>query len=225
MTESNNAEGIPKYIPIPNYDPVLKIILVGEMGVGKTTLLTQFSEYKVDPDRTSTVQVDFRERSIKVQGNHMKLEIWDTVGHEKHRRLTNNFYRGSQGALIVYDITRRESFDSLKLWLQSLEEVVSEDLPKILIGNKKDLALNRVIDHYEGEEFAKSLGIPFLETSALKLDDVEKAFVMLVNEYLAKPETLAIPSSSSQADVRNSIILRKDSKPVHDPKESACCRL
>ena len=223
MAESNNAERIPGYIPILNYDPVLKIILVGEMGVGKTTLLTQFAECKVGPDRISTVQVDFRERSIKVQGNHMKLEIWDTVGHEKHRRLTNNFYRGSQGALIVYDITRKESFDTLNLWLQSLDEVLGEDLPKILIGNKKDLALNRVIDQYEGEEFAKRLGIPFLETSALKLDDVEKAFVMLVNEYLAKTETLGIRSSSNQAEVRNSIILQKDSKPVDDPKASGCC--
>ena len=225
MTESKNAEEIPNYIPIPTYDPVLKIILVGEMGVGKTTLLRQFSECKVDPDRISTVQVDYRERSIKVQGNHMKLEIWDTVGQEKHRRLTNNFYRGSQGALIVYDITRRESFDALNLWLQALDGVVSEDLPKILIGNKTDLEVNRVIKEYQGEEFASSLGIPFLETSALKLDDVEKAFVMLVNEYLAKQEVLAIPSSSNQAEVRNSIILQKDSNPVHDPKASGCCRL
>ena len=225
MAQSNNAEEIPNYIPIPTYDPVLKIVLVGEVGVGKTTLLTQFAECKVDPDRKSTVQVDFKERSIKVQGNHMKLEIWDTVGHEKHRRLTNNFYRGSKGALIVYDITNRESFDMINLWLQALDEVVGEDLPKILIGNKKDLAVNRVIKEYQGEEFATTLGIPFLETSALKLDDVEKAFIMLVNEYFAKQESQAIPFSSSQAEIRNSIILQKDNKPVNDPKASGCCRL
>ena len=211
MSETND------YDVKQSYDLVLKILLVGDMGVGKSCLLTSFTENQFKEQHPSTIGLDFRVRSIKVRGKHIKLQIWDTAGQECFKPITTHYFRGSEGALMVYDITKKESFDHLNQWFQDLERKCEKDLPKVLIGNKNDLAVARAVQKLEGREYAENLGIPFLETSARKKEDVEKAFLTLTNEILAKP-------SKTSARDRDSIILRQGTKPVHEPEKSDCCK-
>ena len=204
------------------YELVFKVLLVGDMGVGKTTLLESFAEKEFNPHKTSSIRTDYKLRSLNVQGNPVRLHIWDAAGHDSHRTLTSQFYRDAVGALIVYDITKEESFTNLDQWFQVLDRNCSKDLPKVLIGNTNDLdKCNRAVDAEEGAEYSRNLGKlkpPFLEISAMNEQDAEKAFVMLVNEILSNP------LYSSQANVRDSIILKKNDKPIHDPKDSGCCK-
>ena len=204
------------------YELVFKVLLVGDMGVGKTTLLESFAEKEFNPHKTSSIRTDYKLRSLNVQGNPVRLHIWDAAGHDSHRTLTSQFYRDAHGALIVYDITKKESFNNLDQWFQVLDRSCGKELPKVLIGNTNDLdKYKRDVNAEEGAEYSRNLGKlkpPFLEISAMNEQDAENAFVMLVNEILSSP------LYSSQAAVRDSIILKKNDKPIQDPKESGCCK-
>ena len=204
------------------YEKLYKVLLVGDMGVGKSTLLESFAEKEFNPHKIPSIRTDYKLRSLNVQGNPVTLHIWDAAGHDSYRTLTSQFYRDAVGALIVYDITKRESYNNLDQWFQVLDRNCGKDLPKVLIGNTNDLdKYNRDVNAEEGAEYSRNLGKlkpPFLEISAMNEQDAEKAFVMLVNEILSSP------LYSIQTVVRDSIILKKNDKPIHDPKESGCCK-
>ena len=207
---------------IPKYEYLFKVILVGDMGVGKSSLLDSFTKTECNPDKSSNIGTDYKSRSMYVQGKPITLHIWDMLGQETYKTLTSQFYRDAHGALILYDITNGASFPPVRQWFQVLDMRCGKYLPKVLIGNKNDLSVdNRDVQAEQGAEFARNLGNlkpPFLEISAIKEQDAEKAFVMLVNEILSNP------LFSSQANVRDSIILKSNIKPIHDPKESGCCK-
>lgn len=172
------------------YDHLLKLLLIGDSGVGKSSLLLRFTEDKYDAQILSTIGVDFRVRFLTVDGVRLKLAIWDTAGQERFRTLTASYYRGAQGIILVYDVGCRETFDNVSHWIQEAEKhgTVPGSV-KMIVANKVDIP--RAVSTEEGRQLAAQLGTLFVETSAKTSVNVQKAFEELVTQILATPSLLA----------------------------------
>ncbi|KAJ7329281.1 hypothetical protein JRQ81_015455 [Phrynocephalus forsythii] len=165
----------------------LKILIIGESGVGKSSLLLRFTDDTFDPELAATIGVDFKVKTISVDGNKAKLAIWDTAGQERFRTLTPSYYRGAQGVILVYDVTRRDTFAKLDNWLTELETYCTRnDIVKMLVGNKIDKE-NREVDRNEGLKFARKHSMLFIEASAKTCDGVQCAFEELVEKIIQTP--------------------------------------
>ncbi|XP_046396741.1 ras-related protein Rab-18-B-like [Ischnura elegans] len=165
----------------------LKILIIGDCGVGKSSLLLRFSEDKFDINQEVTMGLDFKHKLITIDDNVVRLAIWDTAGNERFRALTPNFYRGAQGVILVYDVTERSSFMKLEWWLNELETfATSDDIVKIVVGNKIDKE-NRKVTRDEGLQFAKRHATLFIESSAQTREGVQYAFEELVQKILQTP--------------------------------------
>jgi len=161
-----------------SYSYLFKYIIIGDTGVGKSCLLLQFTDKRFQPVHDLTIGVEFGARMItSVDHRQIKLQIWDTAGQESFRSITRSYYRGAAGALLVYDITRRETFNHLTRWLEEARQNANASMVIMLIGNKSDLDHRRQVSKEEGEKFAKDHGLIFLETSAKTAANVEEAFI------------------------------------------------
>jgi len=158
------------------YEYIFKYIIIGDMGVGKSCLLHQFTENKFVPDSPHTIGVEFGTRIVEVMGKKIKLQIWDTAGQERFRAVTRSYYRGAAGALLVYDITRRITYNHLTSWLTDARNLTNPNTVIMLIGNKKDLDAQRDVTYEEAAAFAKENGLIFIESSAKTGENVEEAF-------------------------------------------------
>ncbi|KAJ1418926.1 Small GTPase superfamily [Sesbania bispinosa] len=159
------------------YDLSFKILLIGDSGVGKSSLLVSFISSSVE-DLSPTIGVDFKIKMLTVGGKKLKLTIWDTAGQERFRTLTSSYYRGAQGIILVYDVTRRETFTNLsEVWSKELELYsTNQDCVKMLVGNKVDRDSERAVSREEGLALAKELGCLLLECSAKTRENVEQCF-------------------------------------------------
>ncbi|KAG4304752.1 hypothetical protein PORY_001805 [Pneumocystis oryctolagi] len=165
-----------------NYDYLIKLLLIGDSGVGKSCLLLRFSEDSFTPSFITTIGIDFKIRTIELDGKRIKLQIWDTAGQERFRTITTAYYRGAMGILLVYDITDEKSFNNVKLWVSNIQQYASENVNKILVGNKCDWEERRVISEEQGQNLAQEYGIPFLETSAKSNINVDNVFFSLARD-------------------------------------------
>jgi len=159
-----------------DYDYLFKLLLIGDSGVGKSCLLLRFAEDSYTESYLSTIGVDFKIRTIDVDGKTIKLQIWDTAGQERFRTITAAYYRGAHGIVVVYDVTDSESFENVRMWLKEIERYAADYVEKLLIGNKSDLVAKKVVEYSLAKEFAESLNIPFLETSAKDSTNVDEMF-------------------------------------------------
>jgi len=164
------------------YDYLFKLLLIGDSGVGKSCLLLRFADHTYTESYISTIGVDFKIRTIDLDGKTIKLQIWDTAGQERFRTITSSYYRGAHGIIVVYDVTDQESFNNVKQWLNEIERYANTTVNKLLVGNKCDLNTKRQVDYDTAKEFADKLDIPFLETSAKAATNVEKAFLTMAAE-------------------------------------------
>ncbi|CAO4387000.1 Protein CBR-RAB-14 [Caenorhabditis briggsae] len=160
-----------------NYSYIFKYIIIGDMGVGKSCLLHQFTEKKFMADCPHTIGVEFGTRIIEVSGQKIKLQIWDTAGQERFRAVTRSYYRGAAGALMVYDMTRRSTYNHLSSWLADAKSLTNPNTAIFLIGNKADLEDQRDVPYEEAKAFAEENGLTFLECSAKTGSNVEDAFL------------------------------------------------
>ncbi|XP_068030180.1 ras-related protein Rab-8A isoform X2 [Anomalospiza imberbis] len=168
------------------YDYLFKLLLIGDSGVGKTCALFRFSEDAFNATFISTIGIDFKIRTIELDGKRIKLQIWDTAGQERFRTITTAYYRGAMGIMLVYDITNEKSFENIRNWVRNIEEHASPDVEKMILGNKCDANDKRQVSREQGEKLAASFGIKFMETSAKANINIENAFFTLARDIKAK---------------------------------------
>jgi Ras-related protein Rab-1A len=164
------------------YDYLFKLLLIGDSGVGKSCLLLRFADHTYTESYISTIGVDFKIRTIELDGKTIKLQIWDTAGQERFRTITSSYYRGAHGIIVVYDVTDTESFNNVKQWLNEIDRYACENVNKLLVGNKCDLVSKKAVNYETAKALADKLDIPFLETSAKVATNVEKAFLTMAAE-------------------------------------------
>jgi Ras-related protein Rab-1A len=200
-----------------DYDYLFKLLLIGDSGVGKSCLLLRFSDDTYTDSYISTIGVDFKIRTIELDGKTIKLQIWDTAGQERFRTITSSYYRGAHGIIVVYDCTDLESFNNVKQWLEEIDRYACENVNKLLVGNKCDLTSKKVVAYQFAKEFADGLGIPFLETSAKNSTNVEQAFMTMASEIKARVG----PQYSDAAGGTGPV--RIDQGRSIEPNKSGCC--
>nr|XP_020475026.1 ras-related protein Rab-8B-like [Monopterus albus] len=166
------------------YDYLFKLLLIGDSGVGKTCLLFRFSEDSFNTTFISTIGIDFKIRTIELDGKRVKLQIWDTAGQERFRTITTAYYRGAMGIMLVYDICNEKSFENIKNWIRNIEEHASPDVEKMILGNKCDMTDRRQVSKDRGEKLAIDYGVKFLETSAKSSLNVEEVFYTMGRDIL-----------------------------------------
>jgi len=159
-----------------SYAYLFKYIIIGDTGVGKTALLFQFTEGRFQPVHDLTIGVEFGAKTIDVDSKQIKLQIWDTAGQESFRSITRSYYREAAVALLVYDVTRRETFSHLKSWLEETRQNANAQTTIFLLGNKTDLSEKRQVSTQEGKEFAQEHKLHFMETSAKSGANVKSVF-------------------------------------------------
>jgi small GTP-binding protein len=165
---------------------VFKYIIIGDSGVGKSCLLLQFTDKRFETSHELTIGVEFGARVVTIDDTPVKLQIWDTAGQESFRSITRSYYRGATGTLLVFDVTRRETFEHVATWLHDAQEHSNLPMSILLIGNKSDLADQREVTTEEAQSFAQEKGLEYLETSAKTSANVEKAFLDTARAILAK---------------------------------------
>ncbi|KAE8726101.1 Ras-related protein RABA3 [Hibiscus syriacus] len=173
----NQQENVPEKI-----DYVYKVVVIGDSAVGKTQILSRFTKNEFCFDSKSTIGVEFQTRTVTIKNKLVKAQIWDTAGQERYRAVTSAYYRGALGAMLVYDITKRQTFDHVARWLEELRAHADSSIVIMLIGNKADIVDHRAVPTEDAVEFAEDQGLFFAETSALSGDNVDKAFFKLLEE-------------------------------------------
>ena len=169
-----------------NYEMMFKVVLVGDSFVGKTNIMSKYLKNEFHEDSKATVGVEFGSRQFIIEGHSIKVQVWDTAGQERYKAITSAYYKGAKGAFVVYDITRKGSFESVERWVNDLISSGDKKITILLIGNKCDLEEQRQITKEQGEEKAAKLDLAFLETSAFSGQNLDKAFEMMVNEIYKK---------------------------------------
>lgn len=185
----------------------MKFIIIGESSVGKTCIVNRFADNTFTDSFLTTVGVDFKIKTIEIDGVPIKIQIWDTAGQEQFHTITKSYYRGSHGILLVFDVSNRSTLTKTKMWMESIREAASDDVTVVLIGNKKDL--DREVSEEECLAIAKEYGLPYFETSAKNGDSVNEVFNVLaatIKQSLDnKPQdeklvTMKIPVSNTKRD-------------------------
>jgi len=202
-----------------DYDYLFKLVLIGDSGVGKSCLLLRFADDAFTESYISTIGVDFRFRTVKMDQKTVKLQIWDTAGQERFRTITSAYYRGADGIIMVYDTTSSDSFDHVNDWLKEVNRYASEGTCKLLVGNKCDRTADRAVTTEQAKEFADDLGVAFLETSAKTAKNVEEAFLTMAGALIKQREAkLAANGGKEKAGDRGKVLLSSGKG-----NTSSCC--
>ncbi|RCN46943.1 Ras family protein [Ancylostoma caninum] len=218
VAQSNSVQFMERAGTSEDYQ--FKVVLLGEGAVGKSSLLMRYVENKFSPRHISTIQASFQSKQVDIDGVHITLNIWDTAGQEKYHALGPIYYRGSQGALLIYDITDQRSFDRAKVWLKELQRALGDSVVLMIVGNKFDLARNRTVPLEEAQEYASSMGAMYEETSAKEDIGIAQAFEKLCKAMV----TAAKDSSRNRVDgtARGRRIELVDEEPTHH--RGKCCK-
>ena len=183
-------------------DYVFKIVVIGDSAVGKTQLLGRFTRDEFFLDSKSTIGIEFQTRTVDIARRRVKAQIWDTAGQERYRAVTGAYYRGALGAMLVYDVTRRHTFEHAARWVDELRAHADKSIVVMLIGNKADLAAGRAVAADEAAAFAEEQGLFFSEASALSGENVERAFLRLLEEIHANVSRRPLGVEAASADGR-----------------------
>ena len=200
------------------FDHLFRFIIVGDMAVGKSCLLLQFTDHKFRHQHELTIGVEFGGKTLEVKNKNIKIQIWDTAGQEAFQAITRTYYKGAVGALLVYDITRKDSFNHINKWLNEVKANGSKDIFCILIGNKKDLEDQRQVKYEEGKKLAEDNNLLFLETSAKTAENVQEAFTISTEKILEQIQKTGIDPSAPSKNVKITIDDQEE-----EEQEKKCC--
>ena len=170
--------------PTKKQDYLFKMIIIGNSGVGKSCLMRRVTTNEFSEDHEVTVGVEFGSLLVKMEETVLKLQIWDTAGQERFKTITSSYYKGAHGIIVTYDITDRESFSAIENWMNEVEKHASDNISRILVGNKSDMIDAKQISSNEGRQLAERYNARFIETSAKNSKNVEEAFILLVSQLL-----------------------------------------
>ncbi|KPP68680.1 ras-related protein Rab-15-like [Scleropages formosus] len=166
------------------YDVLFRLLLLGDSGVGKTCLLCRFTDNEFHSSHISTIGVDFKMKTLEIDGIKVRIQIWDTAGQERYQTITKQYYRRAQGIFLVYDITSERSFQHIMKWASDVDEYAPDHVQKILIGNKSDEDQKRQVAREQGSKLAKTYGMDFFETSACTNYNIKESFTRLTELVL-----------------------------------------
>jgi len=172
---------------IKEYDYLFKLVIIGNSGVGKSSLLLRFADDQFNESYLTTIGVDFRFRTLPIDGKNVKLQIWDTAGQERFRTITSAYYKGADGIVLVYDVTNPASFEDInKFWINEVESYAEKNVELLLIGNKSDLGETKQVSSETGKAYADSKNMEYFEASAKTADHVSSAFLSLARKLMSK---------------------------------------
>jgi small GTP-binding protein len=207
-------------------DYLFKVVLIGDAGVGKSNLLSRFTRNEFNLESKSTIGVEFATRSVQVDGKTIKSQIWDTAGQERYRAITSAYYRGAVGALLVYDISKKGTFDNVERWLKELKDHADANIVIMLVGNKCDLKHLRAVSTEEGSSFSAAHNLSFIETSALDATNVESAFRSILSEIykLGSKKALTKGTDGTLAPASTqTIVINPNPESDSKSSKSKCC--
>ena len=182
------------------YDLLFKLILIGDSYVGKSNILLKYLKNQFNENSKTTIGVEFGTKNIIINNKRIKIQIWDTAGQERYRSITSAYYKGAKGALIVYDITRKNTFDNIDKWITDLKLNGDKDICIIILGNKSDLIDKREINKNDGIKKAEMYKTAFLETSALNGDNISKAFDELIEQIVINNKNIFQDDNENEID-------------------------
>ncbi|XP_048476879.1 ras-related protein Rab-35-like [Rhincodon typus] len=198
-----------------DYDHLFKLLIIGDSGVGKSSLLLRFADNTFSGSYITTIGVDFKIRTVDVNGEKVKLQIWDTAGQERFRTITSTYYRNTHGVIIVYDVTNPESFINVKRWLFEISQNC-DTVTKVLVGNKSEDPSRREVEFADAKRFSEQMGICLFETSAKENTNVEEMFNAVTYMVLrCKKDNLA------RLQQQNEVV--KINKTKKKPGVKKCC--
>lgn len=207
------------------YDYQFKIILIGDAGVGKSNLLLRYCKNDFNLESTTTIGVEFGNRMVLVENKMIKAQIWDTCGQEQFKAIAKTYYKGAAAVLLVYDITRRQTFLKLEKWYQDIQENVGPNVSMMLIGNKSDLKHLREVKPEEAQSYAEKRKMNYMETSALDSSNVELAFQGIITEAF-RSNLRKEQSSENSRNRQDRVRISTKPKPDRDEADSqggSCC--
>jgi Ras-related protein Rab-1A len=211
MTTNNNE-----------YEYLLKYLIIGNSGVGKSCLLLRYADDVYTDKHIITIGVDFKIKSLNVDGKNVKTNIWDTAGQERFKNITVSYYKGAAGVMLVYDITDSESFNKINEWLIEVEKNAPNNVYKILVGNKCDLEEQRQVSYDQGKEFADTYGMKFIETSAKNATNVEDAFQTMTKEIVNIKKKQK--ENDNKDNSKPTIKIGDNSKSIKSNSGNGCCK-
>jgi Ras-related protein Rab-8A len=197
------------------YDYQIKILMIGNSCVGKTSVLIRFTNNNFSPTFITTIGIDFKIKSLTIGDKKIKLQIWDTAGQERFRTITKSYFRSAQGVILVYDITDKTSFMSIRNWIEQIQLHSESNVNKILVGNKCDCIGQRVVSYEEGLELAKDYKIDFIECSAKSDININSIFTTITEQVVKRLES---EYEFNKMKRNTSIILNKPTI-----KKKKCC--
>ena len=206
-----------------NFDYIFKIVVIGDSGTGKSNLVLRYTKNEFSLETQTTIGVELVPKTVTVDGKIIKAQLWDTAGQERFQALASAYFKGAEGALLVYDITKPGSFRGLDKWIEKLHEHADPNITTLLVGNKCDLKQSREVRTEDAEEFAQKHNMAFLETSALENTNVELAFQKLVAAvYERGKNTLLLLSDLDDLNKRRKLEPESEREEEKDVKKGCC---
>ncbi|XP_011299308.1 ras-related protein Rab-21 [Fopius arisanus] len=202
-----------------------KVVLLGEGCVGKTSVVLRYVEDKFNDDHLTTVQASFLTKKLNIKGKRINLAIWDTAGQEKFHALGPIYYRMSNGAILVYDVTDENSFQMVKNWVKELKKMLGSDISLVIAGNKVDLEKDRSVSIEEADKYAKQVGAVHFHTSAKQNRNIEEMFLDLTRRMMAHADETEQQKSNlnrTSSTRRNVVVVEDEAEPIQTTKSSCC---
>ena len=211
------------------YDYLLKYIIIGDSNVGKSNILVQYIYGRFNSEYLPTIGVEFGSKNVKIRDKYYRVQIWDTAGQEFYKSITRAYYKNSACALIVYDISSKETFDNVSSWIEDCSKNASNTINMVLIGNKSDLKDKREVNYEEGHELAEKFGIKFYETSAKTGENIQEIFADSVNDIATKLDEGYYDLQKQDCGIKQGIIDRNISierinSEISSKHKKKCCK-
>ncbi|KAH7293100.1 hypothetical protein KP509_28G011900 [Ceratopteris richardii] len=204
-----------------DHDYLIKLLLIGDSGVGKSCLLLRFSDDTFTTSFITTIGIDFKIRTIDLDGKRVKLQIWDTAGQERFRTITTAYYRGAMGIILVYDVTDESSFNNIRNWMKNIEQHASDNVNKILVGNKADMdESKRAVSFSRGQDLANEYGLNFYETSAKTNMNVEQVFFTIARDI---KQRLSEAATKTEQPAAITLSPNQGKDTAQNTQRSSCC--